>query len=254
MRKVVQRLYNKICRGRIERALPGIVAELATYSKGSDTTGTQWITLWFAVSGILKQKPAHILESGTGSSTLVLAATVHRLKRENPDYDGRITSMESVKEWYDIASVNLPEKYRDVVEIVLGPREKFEMGFFRGFIHSNIPKHDYSFVLLDAPKFWDENGVAFCADMFKVMDLSDAPVIHGVVDGRASSVLVLQTLFGTGAARYYHSLFAARFSIPRIHFRDTAFNTPKDFSCSPSGRLSFTKFRPKNDGGSGLSR
>ncbi len=243
MRKVVQKIYNKICRRRVERALPGIVAELATYSKGSDTTGTQWITLWFAVSGILKQKPAHILESGTGSSTLVLAAAGHRLKRENPDYDGRITSMESVKEWYDIASTNLPEKYRDVVVIVLGPREKFEMGMFRGFVHSNIPKNDYSFVLVDAPKFWDENGIAFCADMFKVMDLSSVPVIHGVVDGRASSVLVLQILYGAGVSRYYHSLFAASFSIPRIDFRDTALNTPKDFRCSPFGRLSFSKFR-----------
>ena len=68
--------------------------ELDDYKKLSDTTGTQWITLWYAVSGILKHKPSFILESGTGSSTLVLAATVKKLMHENPTYTGQITSME----------------------------------------------------------------------------------------------------------------------------------------------------------------
>lgn len=243
MRKVVQRVYNRICRYRINAKLPGVLNDLRTYSEASGTTGTQWITLWFAVSGILKHKPRFILESGTGASTLVLAATVQKLKRENPKYDGRIISMESVAEWYDAASANLPEKYRSEVEIVLGPREKFEVAMFRGYCHSNIPKHDYSFILLDAPAYTDEHGTAFCADVFKAMDLSSEPVLHGVVDGRASSVFVLQALFGTRTARYWHGAYAAQFSVPRINFRDPAINTPHDYKCSPLGRLRYVKFR-----------
>ena len=243
MRKIVQRVMNRVCRARLARTLPGILTELEAYGRGSQTTGTQPITLWYAVRMILQHRPAWILESGTGSSTLVLAATVQKLRREVPGYDGRIISMESVKEWYDIATSALPAKYRDVVEIVYGPREKFEMAMFRGFIHSNIPTHDYDFILLDAPQFWDEHGIAFCADMFKVMDLSKAPVIHGVSDGRASSVMVIQHIFGVAAARYWHGFYAARFSLPRINVRDTTLNTPKHFRCSPFGRLEFTKFR-----------
>lgn len=243
MRKAVQRVMNRYSRWRIDRTLPGVVDDLADYARKSKTTGTQWITLWMAVRSILRNRPIEILESGTGSSTLVLAAAVRKLRSEHPGYEGRITSMESVEPWYDVARQNLPAKYSDVVEIVLGPREKFEMGFFRGYVHSGIPKRDYSFVLLDAPDYRDEHGLAFCADVFKIMDVSNAREIHGVVDGRASSVFVLQTLFGVGTARYYHGLYAAHFTIPRIDFRDPENKTPKDWRCTALGRLIFMKFR-----------
>ena len=191
----------------------------------------------------MRHKPAHILESGTGSSTLVLASLVQKMRAADPSYLGEITSMESVEKWYEIAISKLPEKYSDVVEIVLGPREKFEMGFFRGYIHSNIPTKDYSFVLLDGPNFIDDNGMAFCADVFRAMDLSNSEVIHGVVDRRTSSVFVLQIIFGFRFARYYHSVFAASFSIPSINFRDPSKKPSRNFRCSPGGRLSFVKFR-----------
>lgn len=243
MRKVIQKIGNRLCRRRVERLLPGISAQLRSYARGSDTTGTQWITLWMAVTSILRHQPEWVLESGTGSSTLVLAAAVQKLRREVPGYHGRIVSMESVQDWYDIAQARLPDQCRDVVDIVLGPREKFEMAMFRGYVHSNIPAHDYSFVLLDGPKFWDEHGLAFCADVFRAMDLSQAPVMHGVSDGRASSVMVIQAIFGVGAARYWHGLYAARFSLPKIDFRDPGLTTARDFRCSPFGRLSWVRFR-----------
>jgi hypothetical protein len=245
LRKVVQKLAKRWCRAQIARTLPGVVEEVAAYAARSNTTGTQWITLWMAVRGILKHRPEWILEAGTGSSTLVLAAAVQKLRREVPGYQGRIVSMESVREWLELAEANLPDKYRDVVEIRLGPRERFDMAMFRGYCHSNIPAHDYSFVLLDGPSFTDEHGIAFCADVFRVMQLSQAPVIHGVSDGRASSVMVIQQLYGTGAARYWHGLYAAQFSLPRIDWRDGNLNTPRDFRCSPFGRLQFVKFRKR---------
>ncbi|MGO4909814.1 hypothetical protein ACEN2J_15935 [Pseudorhodobacter sp. W20_MBD10_FR17] len=243
MRKMVQRAANYICKRKIDRLLPGVMDDLQEYGKKSGTTGTQFITLWMSINAIQKYHPNWILESGTGSSTLVLAALVKKLRKEHPDYQGNIVSMESVPEWFDVATKNLPEKYRDVVEIVLGPRQKFEMAMYRGYIHSNIPKHDYSFVLIDGPAFTDESGVAFCADIFHAMDISSAPVMHGVSDGRASTVMVIQHLYGVSAARYWHGLFAARFSLPRIDFRNPDFITPKDFATSLLGRLDFVKFR-----------
>jgi hypothetical protein len=243
MRKMVQRLGNMLARRRIDRLLPGVLADLAAYSRTSGTTGTQFITLRMAVEGILRHRPAWILECGTGSSTLVLAAAVQKLRAEDPGYKGRIVSMESMHEWYDLATARLPDKYRDVVEIVLGPREKYEIAMFRGYVHSNIPQHDYSFVLLDGPAFADENGIAFCADVFRAMELSSAPVMHGVSDGRASSVMVIQQLYGVRAARYWHGLYAAAFSLPRRNFRDADLKTTRDFATSVTGRLEFVKFR-----------
>ena len=243
MRKVLQKIGNRYCRWRLERALPGIGQELQAYAKGSSTTGTQPITMWLAVRTILRHKPRWILESGTGSPTLVLAAAVKRLRRADPQYDGRIVSMESVKDWYDIAVTSLPDHCRDVVEIVLGPREKFEMAMFRGYVHGHIPQHDYDFVLLDGPQFWDDRGLAFCADVFRAMELSAAPVIRGVSDGRASSVMVIQAIYGVAAARYWHFRFAAAFALKKIAFCNPELVTPKDFRCSPLGRLEWIKFR-----------
>lgn len=243
MRKIVQRLANFVCKKKIDRLLPGVIDDLQEYSKKSDTTGTQFITLWMSIKSIRKHRPSWILESGTGSSTLVLAALVKRLRSEIPDYQGNIISMESVPEWFEMARKNLPAKYKDVVKIVLGPRQKFEMAMYRGYIHSNIPKHDYSFVLIDGPAFTDAFGVAFCADIFHVMDISKAPIIHGVSDGRASTVKIIQEIYGFSVARYWHGLFAAHFSLPRIDFRNPEFITTKDFTTSLRGRLNFVKFR-----------
>ena len=240
-RKVFKRIYNKICRRRLLAQLPGVDLALQDYSKVSATTGTQWITLWFAVRSILRYKPRCILECGTGASTLVLAAAVQRLRNEDPEYDGRIVSMESVKEWFDIAQANLPDACRDVVKLIHGPREKYEVGMFRGYIHGNIPEAPYDFVFLDGPNFRDENGTAFCADVFRAFDLSPAEEIRGVIDGRASSAFVMQTIFGLASVRYFLPALAATFSVSRLNFHEP-FNTT-DFSSSVFGRLTLKKFR-----------
>ncbi|WP_137700969.1 class I SAM-dependent methyltransferase [Marimonas lutisalis] len=211
------------------------MAELKDYSKGSDTTGTQWTTLWFAVREILKHRPACILECGTGASTIVLASAVKKLKAEDPSYDGHIVSMESVKEWYDTAQGCLPEKYRDVVEIVLGPREKYEIGMFRGYLHGNIPRKSYDFVFLDGPSFADEKGSAFCADVLRVLEFTEAPVVRGVIDGRTSSGFVLQTMFGVPAARYFLPNMAGVFEIETAALRSD--HTSTDFGSTVMGRL-----------------
>ena len=243
MRKIVQRAANYICKRRIDRLLPGLMDDLHEYGKTSGTTGTQYITLWMSIIAIKKHRPKWILESGTGSSTLVLAAIVKKLQKEHNDYQGNIVSMESVPEWFEIAKKNLPEKYSDVVEIIFGPRQKFEMAMYRGYIHSNIPKQDYSFVLIDGPDFSDASGISFCADIFYAMDISTSSVIHGVVDGRASTVMVIQHLYGASAARYWHFLFAASFSLRPIDFRNQELHTPKDFATSILGRLDLVKFK-----------
>ena len=247
MRKVIQKIGNRLARAAIARQLPDVMSDLDIYKSKSSTTGTQWITLWMSVKLILKHKPRWILESGTGSSTLVLAAAVAKLKKNDHLYDGRIVSMESVPEWYKLALINLPEKYKNIVEIVLGPKEKYEVAMFRGYVHSNIPEHDYSFVLFDGPAFQDENGIAFCADVFKAMELSSSPIMHGVSDGRASSVMVIQQIFGVQSARYWHGLYAASFSLPKLNLKDATLNTPKHFRSTLFGRLDFIKFRGREN-------
>ena len=229
-------VYHYWCRYRLFRALPGIDREIADYSTKSNTTGTKFPTLWRAVRIILSEKPTHILECGTGLSTIVLTAAVKKLKSRDPAYDGHITSMESVEEWFDIATKNLPDKYSDVVDIVLGPREKYEFLFFRGYRHSNIPPKDYDFVFLDGPSYNDEYGSAFCADVFHVIETSSAPVVRGVIDTRVSSVYVLQKVFGTSAVRYFPFARTSDFRVKPMPFRVNL--TSRKFRANLLGGLS----------------
>ena len=241
MRRAINKVYNAICRRRIHRTLPGIMQELEEYKKLSNTTGTQWITLWYAVSGIIENKPRYILESGTGSSTLVLSATVKKLMEQDSGYKAQIISMESIEEWYNIAAKNLPAKYRDVAQIVYGPREEFLFGMFRGLIHGNIPENDYDFVFLDGPSFSDDKGMSFCADVFKVMEFSNAKTINGVIDGRRSAAYVIQSMFGSNNASYYHSVFASKFKLPNIDLKKV--DPSNDFRTNLFGKLTLTLYR-----------
>lgn len=241
MNKQLFSIYKRWCRSRLEKALPGIVDELADYAKKSDTTGTKWTTLWWAVDTILTYKPKVILECGTGASTIVFAAAIQKLRAKDSSYDGRIISMESVAAWRDIAVSNLPEKYEGDVEIVLGEREPYQIAFFRGYCHSNIPRLDYEFVFLDGPNYDDERGTSFCADVLKVMEWSERRFIRAVVDTRVTSVFVLQTLFGVQAVRYYPFIKTCALRLPCKDLTDKI--TTRDFSSNPFGRLTLTKFR-----------
>lgn len=234
-RKVFNKLFNLIARYRLEKILPEMRGELISYSKGSNTTGTQAITLYLAVRDILKHRPKNILECGTGASTVVLALAVKKLKNEDPCYDGKIISMESVEEWYNIAVQNLPKKFHDIVTIIHGPRKKYEILMFRGYIHSNIPEDNYDFVFLDGPSFDDELGTSFCADAIYVAEMKRSGLLRGVIDGRASSAYVMQKMFGLRSVRYYLSLLAASFEIDTSKIRKKLNST--DMVSSVSGKL-----------------
>ncbi|MDQ2094284.1 hypothetical protein [Rhodalgimonas zhirmunskyi] len=240
-RKAINRILKARCRRKLLGALPEIEDELRAYAKGSDTTGTQWITLWFAVDGILKHKPRLILESGTGASTIVLASAVQKLRSEDPSYDGRIVSMESVEEWYLIARDNLPETYADTVEIIHGPRKIYNWALFRGYIHDNIPDLPFDFFFLDGPAFQDEFGSTFCADVLFVAEDSPHDILRGVIDGRASSAFVLQTLLGTRAARFFLSNMAGRFAFAPARLRRDFKTT--EFRADIRGRLRLKRFK-----------
>lgn len=234
-RKVFNKLFNLITKYRLEKILPEMRQELISYSKGSNTTGTQPITLYLAVRDILKYRPRNILECGTGASTIVLALAVKKLKIDDPTYDGKIVSMESVEEWYNVAVGNLPEKFHDIVTIIHGPRVKYEIAMFRGYRHSNIPKRDYDFVFLDGPSFEDDFGTSFCADVHHVVEMKNDGILRGVIDGRASSAYVIQQMFGLRSVRYYLYLLAASFKIDTARLKKK-FNST-DMVSSLAGKL-----------------
>ena len=189
MRKIINRALNIYSKYRLISKLPELEEKLRVYRENSKTTGTQWITLLFAVNDIFKYRPTNILESGTGSSTLVLAEAVRRIQKYDSTYQAKITSMESQKQWYQIAKDALPLEYSDIVQIVYGPRERFELSLFRGYAHQNIPDRPYDYFLLDGPSFEDDCGTSFCADVLFIAQQSFKKTLRGTIDGRTSSAL-----------------------------------------------------------------
>lgn len=229
-------IYSYYAWYRLKRILPKIDEIIHDYGAKSATTGTKYPTLYKSVRSIIKTKPRFILESGTGTSTLVLAELVLSLQDKDPNYCCKIISMESIQEWYDIAVAMLPKKYQEVVEIRLGEREKYDYSIFRGYVHSNIPKLPYEFVLLDGPSYNDENGSSTCMDAIKVRQMSEAETINCVIDTRNSTVFMMQKIFGLRYSRYYPFMRTCLITMKKI--KATPRLDSKSFTFDINGKLS----------------
>ena len=221
-------VYNIYSKKRLFSMVEGIEEILDKYSKQTKSTGTKFPTLYSAVQLIRKNKPKILLESGTGTSTIVLAETLMQLKKSDPSYNPTLISMEQHPKWHDMAVKLLPERYKDIVEIRLGEREKFEYAMFRGYCHSNIPLKNYDFVFLDGPSYRDEHGSSSCLDALKVRLNSNVKQIIGVIDTRVSSVFVMQNIFGLNSIRYSNFKRVCSFSLNKVkscpHIQSPSFN------------------------------
>ena len=229
-------VYNIYSKKRLFKMVEGVEGIINDYSNKTNSTGTKFPTLYNAVKLIQKFKPNILLESGTGTSTLVIAETLIQLKKEDPNYNPILISMESLPKWHNLAVELLPEKYRDIVEIRLGEREKFEYGMFRGYCHSNIPSKNYDFVFLDGPSYKDEEGNSSCLDALKVRLESNVKAVIGVVDTRVSSVFVMQNLFGLNAIRYSDCKRTCTFRLNKIESHPKF--SSKSFSYNLFGKVS----------------
>jgi hypothetical protein len=233
--------------------VPGVQRVIEDYTAKTQSAGTKYPTLYWAAKSIFINKPKWILESGTGTSTLVLAEAILTIQKTTPSYQCKIISMESIPKWHEMANRLLPKKYCDIVEIRLGEREKYEYSMFRGYSHSNIPQHHYGFVFLDGPSYDDEKGSSTCMDAIKIRLMSDAEVVSCVVDTRVSSVFMMQQVFGAGVVKYFSIFRTCSFHMPRID------EAPKlssgSFTSGASGRLSLkTTFCNLKDDGPLLSQ
>jgi len=229
-------LYDYFCRYRLERAVPGILETIKSYQQKTKSTGTKYPTLYQAVKTIKELKPKYILESGTGTSTIVLAETILHIQKTNPAYKCHVVSMESLQEWHTMATQLLPKKYQGVVDIRLGEREKYEFSIFRGYVHSNIPNKPYDFVFLDGPSYSDPLGSSTCMDALKIRLESDKQMISCVVDTRVSSVYMMQKIFGLATIKYFPFQRTCKFLMPRI--KQTPDLNSESFSYSIFGKCS----------------
>ena len=237
-------LFNRYCKFHLNLLIPGISLVIDKYKNKTETTGTNYSNLHEAVKTILKKKPKWILESGTGTSTLVFAETILQMQKKDPNYHCRIVSMESTKKWYEMAKNLLPKKYSNIVEIRFGPRKIFEYSMFRGYVHTNIPNYAYEFVFLDGPDYTDEFGTSTCMDAIYVRLQSQLLLVSCVISTRVTSVWMMQQIFGNKLIKYFPYYRTCSVDMPPIETNPQL--NSESFSSNLLGKLRPNKLTKNN--------
>ena len=180
----------------------GLLERIDEYVRGSETTGCSYGDYAALYSYVRRAKPKEILECGTGVSTVIMAQALAENERET-GVRGRITSMEELPEYYEMAKGLLPEDLLPYIDLVLSDTEEYRYGIFRGMKYRLIPKRTYDFVFVDGPntRSAEYGDYTFDADVLSVVQAQQEPLV-AMVDGRSSTCAALFVLFGGDRFRF----------------------------------------------------
>jgi predicted O-methyltransferase YrrM len=184
------------------RANDGLWSLLEPYLARTRSTGCHYSDYEVLYRYIRESKPREILECGTGVSTVVVAYAL----RENAIRDGiegRVTSMEDVRFWFEMAERLLPDELRDYADIRFSRTVEDGYTIFRGVRYAEVPERGYDFVFTDGPStLAPSDGTRSCdLDYLHVVRRAGHPVF-GIVDGRLTTCYVLQKVFGPQKVRF----------------------------------------------------
>jgi len=159
---------------------------------------------------VKKHKPKHVLECGTGKSTLVIAQAMLENSIEDPVAfpmeSMKLISMENEPYWYEQSSKILPEKYRDFTEIHYSPLSTYTLSMLNGVIYESIPQYPYDFMFIDGPPQSIDSPLYACdIDFIKYVNTSDKPVA-ALIDNRKHTVLACALAFGRDKVTFYPDL------------------------------------------------
>lgn len=183
-------------RARIKlQKMPKLYAMLERYIEASKSTGCSWSDYLELYRYVRAYRPKEILECGTGVSTIVLAYALEENEKEGSPR-GRITSMEELSEYFELAKRLFPKEYAHFVDFRLSPAVEDKYLFFAGMRYKDIPERAYDFVFVDGPDYMPHPPVQlFDLDYLYVLERSDIPV-GAMVDTRTSSCFVFHTVLG----------------------------------------------------------
>jgi hypothetical protein len=174
---------------------------LKEYLAKTESTGCQYSDYDVLYREIRRLKPHEVLECGTGVSTVVIAQALRENARET-GVAGRVTSMEDIERWFEMAVRLLPDALKDFVDLRLSAKVDDGYSIFRGVRYSSVPDRPYEFVFVDGPGTRGAEGTrCFDFDFIHLVRHTDRPVA-AVVDGRLTTCYVLQHLFGSDKVRF----------------------------------------------------
>ena len=175
---------------------------LQEYLKKTRSTGCGFIDYWYLYQYVRKNKPSNILECGTGVTTLIMATALLELEAEGYEV-GKITSMDSNKEYLDMSEGLLPEPLKKYVDFQLSDLVEDFFSVYRGVRYKNIPDRDYDFVFVDGPDYKSsiDGTLSFDFDFIYLLRNATHPMA-GLVDKRVSTCYVLQQVLGADNVKY----------------------------------------------------
>ena len=184
------------------RKKDGLWKELSSYLTKSGFTGCGYSDFWAIYSFVRSKKPKEILECGTGISTVVMAYAL--IENEKEGYKGRITSMESVEKYYEMAQKLLPDHMTFCVDLICSPVVEDYYSLYRGVRYRDVPvDRNYDFVFVDGPSYVapSDGTIAFDFDYLHIVKNSQSSV-YAIIDKRVSTCYVFQKIFGLEKVRY----------------------------------------------------
>ena len=175
---------------------------LTEYLLSSESTGCSYSDYWVLYDYIREHKPKEILECGTGVTTVVMAyALMENEKHDN--VEGRITSMEDQKTWYQQAVKLMPRQLEQYVDFVHSTKREYCYSIFLGVGYQDIPDRTYDFVFIDGPGTTapSDGTRSFDFDYINVVMRSDK-LVFGIIYKRLGTCFVLQKVFGVDKLKY----------------------------------------------------
>ena len=200
--RILRKLSDTWAKMHITRTT-GLHSLIDAYSSASNSTGANVGDYWCLYQFIRTHKPKEILECGTGVTTVVMAYALKENHKDNPNAAiGRITSMEELPKWYDLAKSLVPDEFKDIIDIRLSDTITDYYSLFRGIRYKDTPNRDYDFVFVDGPDYKARDGMqTFNFDLLHVIQKSDKK-LTALVDKRVSSCFVYQKCLGTNIVSY----------------------------------------------------
>lgn len=199
--KAILAFNSKLAFKKIKKH-PSLWEELSSYMDKSGSTGCEYSDYWMLYEYIRNKRPNHVLECGTGVSTIAIACALQENEKEF-GVVGKVVSMESVPEWHKQANELLPANLSSYVDLVLSDKVEYCHSIFRGVGYKDIPDYDYELVFIDGPgtSAPSDQTRSFDFDYINVVKKSAKPV-YGILDKRLGTTYVMQKIFGVDKVRF----------------------------------------------------
>jgi hypothetical protein len=178
--------------------LKAIITEAKHISNAYGLTDFEFVRLHQMVTTL---KPEYVLECGTGKSTFVIA---HAMSVNGNG--AKLVSMEESSDWANVQQQAIahffshpksaewfPGRSADLVELVVSDIETRRHRIWAGSAYTNIPRHPYSFIMVDGPELTEECFANI--DVVTVLKASKGPLSIWI-DGRWPTVAMCRALFG----------------------------------------------------------